>query len=154
MISGQPTTRRFAFPSDSPSEEGSPGEVRSRCPSAASLATGPAGLPQRGVSAGFRTANCLAVRRANGRDSGEPAARRAGAAGSASLPTFLRDQESRSPAGASPGKPHVTRNRKVGAGATAPNVSPVSIPPASLASRFSHLESSSRRARRNGSGRL
>jgi hypothetical protein len=41
------------FPSDPPSEGGSPGEVRSRCPTttaqrAASLAAGPAGLPQRG----------------------------------------------------------------------------------------------------------
>jgi hypothetical protein len=44
----EPHRRRFSFPSVPPSEEGSPGEVRSRCPSAASLATGPAGLPQRG----------------------------------------------------------------------------------------------------------
>ncbi len=97
--------RGFQFPSDPPSEGGSPGVVRSRCPTPAtfwpaSLATGPAGLPQRGVSAGFRNANLLALRRANGRASGEPSARRAGEAGSASLPTFLREQESRSPAGA------------------------------------------------------
>jgi hypothetical protein len=82
------------FPSDPPSEEGSPGVFRSRCPTTAafwpaSLATGPAGLPQRGVSAGFRSANGLAERRANGRDSGEPSARRAGEAGHASLGTFL-----------------------------------------------------------------
>ena len=109
--------RRIAFPSDPPSEEGSPGEVRSRCPTPAtfwlaSLATGPAGLSQRGVSAGFRKANCLAVRRANGRDSGEPSARRAGEAGRASLPTFSHEQESRSPAGASPGKAKVGACRR------------------------------------------
>jgi hypothetical protein len=71
--------RWFSSPSDPPSEEGSPGEVRSRCPTTAaywpaSFATGPAGLPQRGVSAGFRKANLLALCRANGRDSGEPSA--------------------------------------------------------------------------------
>ncbi len=49
--------RCFSFPSDPPSEEGSPGVVRSRCPTttaqrAASLATGPAGLPQRGQPEG------------------------------------------------------------------------------------------------------
>ncbi len=38
------------------------------------LATGPADLSQRGVSAGFRKADLLALRRANGRDSGEPSA--------------------------------------------------------------------------------
>jgi hypothetical protein len=86
--------RRFSFPSEPPSEEGSPGEVRSRCPTPsafwpASLATGPAGLSQRGVSAGFRMANYLAMRRANGRASGEPSARRAGEAGHVSLGTFL-----------------------------------------------------------------
>ncbi len=42
----------LSFPSDPPSEEGSPGEVRSRCPSAASLATGPENLSQRGQPAG------------------------------------------------------------------------------------------------------
>jgi hypothetical protein len=52
-----PGSNSAHLPSDPPSEEGSPGEVRSRCPSIASLATGPAGLSQRGVSAGFRRAN-------------------------------------------------------------------------------------------------
>jgi hypothetical protein len=42
----------FASPSVPPSEEGSPGVVRSRCRSAASSATGPAGLTQRGQPAG------------------------------------------------------------------------------------------------------
>jgi len=46
-------------------------------------------------------------------------ARRAGAAGSASLPTFLREQESRSPAGASPGAALRAVPAKVGADATA-----------------------------------
>jgi hypothetical protein len=82
----RPPSATPLFPSDPPSEGGSPGVVRSRCPTTAafwpaSLATGPAGLPQRGVSAGFREANLLALRRANGRASGEPSARRAGEAG-------------------------------------------------------------------------
>ena len=123
--------RRFFFPSDPPSEEGSPGEVRSRCPSAASLATGPAGLPQRGVSARFRKVNLLALRRANGRDSGEPAAHRAGAAGSASLPTCLHEQESRSPAGARPGAALQQAPAKVGTGnaAAGSKVPPIPSPP-------------------------
>jgi hypothetical protein len=81
-----------SFPSDPPSEEGSPGKVRSRCPTTAvfwpaSLATGPAGLPQRGQSDAVRPG------------------RRARFFG-----YFLAaQQESISPAGASPG---ISRRRK------------------------------------------
>ncbi len=73
VLVSSPHARRLSVPLTSPSEEGSPGVVRTRCPTPAvfwlaSFATGPAGLPQRGVSTGFRKANLLALRRANGRD--------------------------------------------------------------------------------------
>jgi hypothetical protein len=94
--------QRLSFPSDPPSEEGSPGAVRSRCPTPAvfwpaSLATGPAGLPQRG----------------------QPDASQAGEAGHASLGTFLscNKKVSRLP-GRDPARTW-KRSEKVGAGDTA-----------------------------------
>ncbi len=116
----RPPSATPLFPSDPPSEEGSPGEVRARCPTTAafwpaSLATGPAGLPQRGASAGFRKANLLALRRANGRASGAPSANRAGEAGrlvcQTRLDTFLpRSKKVSRPPGRVPASPTIAGN--------------------------------------------
>jgi hypothetical protein len=98
------------IPSDPPSKEGSPGEVRSRCPTpaafwAASLATGPAGLSLRGVSAGFRTAKAWPCAERTGETPASPPPAGPGRRGAFRFFGYFlaAQQESTSPAGARTG---------------------------------------------------